>query len=138
MNFFVDKKMKGSGIIIENSKQEILLFLRDNKKTIPYPGQWDILGGTVEKDESFEQAIKRELMEEIELDLKDFELFKIYKWPNSKEAVFYAKLDIDINKINLHEGQKLKYFTKKELLAENLAFYGNKIVRDFLKAKTEN
>ena len=72
-------KKKGVVIIIENEKGEILLQLRDDKPTIPYPNKWVLFGGRAEENESFEEAIKREMQEEIELDLKTFKLFRIYE-----------------------------------------------------------
>jgi len=122
---------KAVGILIENSKGEILFLLRDNKPTIQYPNQWDVLGGVVKAGETFEEAIKRELMEEIELDLQEFKLFKIYNWPDQTEAIFHTKLDIDINKTPLHEGQKIQYFSREKLLNMNLAFHDNEMIRDF-------
>jgi 8-oxo-dGTP diphosphatase len=120
-------------IIIENSNGELLFFLRDNKPTIAYPNQWCLLGGGVEDGESFEETIKREMLEEIELDLKDVEVFKKYTWPERIETVFYTKLDLDIETTPLHEGQQLKFFTKDELLKMDLAFYDNEVMRDFFK-----
>lgn len=123
------------GIIFEDFKSEYLFLLRDNKNTIPFPNQWDMLGGAVESDESFEEAITREMKEELELDLKGFELFKVYNWPDRDEAIFYKKINLDIDSINLHEGQKLKYFSKDELLKIDLAFQFNQVMRDFFESK---
>ena len=120
-------------IIIENSKGELLFFLRDNKTTIAYPNQWCLLGGGVEDGESFEETIKREMAEEIELDLKNFEIFKKYTWSERIETVFYTKLDLDIKSTPLHEGQELRFFTKEEILKTDLAFYDNEVMRDFFK-----
>ncbi|MFA5107314.1 MAG: NUDIX domain-containing protein [Patescibacteria group bacterium] len=119
------------GILFENGEGKILFLLRDDKPTIPHPNQWDVLGGVVEDGETAEQAIVREMHEELELDLKDFKVFKVFHWPEKIETIFYKKLDLDINKINLHEGQKIKYFSKEELLQMNLAFHDNEIVRQF-------
>jgi 8-oxo-dGTP diphosphatase len=59
--------MTGAGIILINSKNEVLLLLRDHNSEIPYPNMWDIPGGMVEKDETPEEAIKREMYEELNL-----------------------------------------------------------------------
>jgi 8-oxo-dGTP diphosphatase len=122
---------KASSILFENSDGKILLFLRDNKPTIPYPNKWDMLGGGVEENETFEEAITREMKEEIELDLKDFEIFRIYNRPENIETVFYKKLDLDIDKVNLHEGQIIQYFSIDKLLSMDLAFHSNQVIKDF-------
>jgi len=38
------KKKTGVGIILLNSKKEVLLMLRDNIPSIPYPDCWDLPG----------------------------------------------------------------------------------------------
>jgi len=124
---------KAVGILFENSEGKILFLLRDNKPTIPYPNQWDILGGIVEEGETPEEAIVREMKEEIELDLQDFQVFKEYCWPEKIETVFQKKMDLDIGRVNLHEGQKIQYFSKEELLKMDLAFHDNEIIREFFK-----
>jgi len=89
----------------------------------------------VENGETAKEAIAREMQEELEIDLKNFEVFKVFNWPEKIETIFYKKLNLDINKVNLHEGQRIKYFSKKELLSMDLAFYDNEIVKDFFKNK---
>ncbi len=50
-----------------NEKNEVLISLRKNKKD--YDGCWEYPGGKVEEDETLEQAIIREIKEEINLEL---------------------------------------------------------------------
>jgi len=46
-----------------------LLQLRDNKQTIPYPNKWGTFGGQVEEMESPEDALIREVREELDYNL---------------------------------------------------------------------
>ena len=119
------------GILFENNEGKILFLLRDNKSSIPFPNRWCGLGGVVEEGESSKEAIIGEMQEEIELNLKDFNLFKVFHWPEKIETIFHKKLDIDVNSINLHEGQRIQYFSKDELLNMDLAFHDNEIIREF-------
>jgi 8-oxo-dGTP diphosphatase len=130
----LDMKEKSVCIIIQNSKLEILLLLRDNKPSIKFPNQWVTLGGMIEEGETPENAIKRELMEEIEVDLKRFALFKVYEWPEKTEWVYFTKLNLVPEKIDLHEGQKIKYFSKKDIEHMDLAFHDSDILKDYFKA----
>ena len=50
-----------ASIILENDKGEFLLYLRDNKPDIPFPGYWDLIGGHVEEGETPEEALIREV-----------------------------------------------------------------------------
>ena len=118
-------------ILFENDYRKILLLLRDDKPSIPYPNRWDIPGGVVEQGESPEEAIIREMKEEIELDLKDFRVFKVFPWEDRRETVFFKKLNLDIRATHLHEGQRIRWFTKNELLSMSLAFNDNAIIREY-------
>ena len=61
-----------AAIILENDKGEFLLYLRDNKPGIPFPDHWDLIGGHVEEGETPEEALVREVKEELDIDLKEY------------------------------------------------------------------
>ena len=54
-------------LALVNEKNEVLISLRKNKKE--YNGYWEYPGGKVEEDETLEQAIIREIKEEINLEI---------------------------------------------------------------------
>ena len=39
-------------IILFDKNDQLLIYLRDDKPTIPYPNNWDLLGGLVNKGET--------------------------------------------------------------------------------------
>jgi 8-oxo-dGTP diphosphatase len=123
-------------IIFKNDLGEILLLLRDNKPGIPYPNQWYILGGIVEEGETYEEAIAREMLEELglELDIRNLKRMKVYDWPEKEEVIFHQKKDIDVDGINLQEGQEIRYFSRAEIAQMDLAFHDNQIAEDFFKS----
>lgn len=67
--FFHKMVISGIPAIIKNSKGEILLGKRD-ANMICYPNFWGLPGGVIEFEETFEQAIKRELQEELGVKCK--------------------------------------------------------------------
>jgi 8-oxo-dGTP pyrophosphatase MutT (NUDIX family) len=123
----------GVTIIIFNDKNEILL--QKNAGT----REWGTIGGALELGESFEEAAKRELLEETRLlahDLKFITLLSgrefYYKYPNGDE-VYYATAVFESSKVSgepiadKHEGTELRYFDVK-LPVENLNPISRKIL----------
>jgi len=126
-------KRKGTSIIFVNDKKQILLLLRDDKPGIPYPNMWDIPGGHVDDGETPEQCIVREMKEEMDLNLEEFQLLSVMEFIDRVEYTFWKKANLDIQSINLHEGQQLKWFTEFEAKNTKLAYGFNEIVDDFFK-----
>jgi 8-oxo-dGTP diphosphatase len=126
-------KREGCSIVFINDKNQVLLFLRDDKPGIPYPNMWDVPGGHVEKDETPEQCIVREMKEEMGLDIKGFQLFSVYDFADRIEHVYWQRANLDINKIRLTEGQCLRWFSVDEAKKTKLACGFNKIIEDFFQ-----
>jgi 8-oxo-dGTP diphosphatase len=124
-------KRKGSSIIFIDDEGQILLFLRDNKPDLPYPNMWDVPGGHVEADESPEKCIIREMKEEMDLVLNKFDLFSKIEFEDRIEYTFWARADLDIDEIELTEGQKLEWFSRDEARQTRLAYGFNAIVEKF-------
>ena len=112
-----ETKSRGASIIFVNSSNEILLFLRDNRPDIPYPNRWDLLGGAVEPGETASEGIIREIKEEIDYTLVDPQLFRITEFDDRLEYTFFEHVDLNIQEMHLNEGQRMKWFSRDEILA---------------------
>jgi 8-oxo-dGTP diphosphatase len=108
-------KNEGASIIFVNPSNEILLFLRDEKPTIPYPNCWDLLGGAVEPGESPRECIIREMQEEIGYKLFDPKLFRVTHFDDRVEYTYVEYADLQIHEVRLNEGQRLKWFSRAEI-----------------------
>ena len=124
-------KRYGSSIIFINDKQQILLFLRDDKPGLPYRNMWDVPGGHVEDDETPEDCIVREMKEEMDLDLHDFQLLSKKEFEDRIEYTYWKRANLDISEIELMEGQYLKWFSRKDAARTKLAYGFNEIVEEF-------
>jgi 8-oxo-dGTP diphosphatase len=124
--------MIGAGIILLNSNNQVLLLLRDNKIDIPFPNMWDIPGGKVEGGESPEQALRREMMEEMSINnLGEINLFKIYTSKNLTDYIFWKRIKLNPAEINLKEGQRIEYFDIDRIRKTKLAFNYNEVLESF-------
>lgn len=108
---------KSVAAMLVNSKKQILLHLRDDKPGILAPGCWAFIGGSVEKGESELEAIRREVKEEINISIEDFQyLDRFYlKRHNLNVSVYIGKLDIPEEEIKVSEGQGIKFFNHDEI-----------------------
>jgi hypothetical protein len=135
---------RGTGILFyDRQNRRVLLFRRDDKPKIPYPGQLDILGGKVELGEEPKKTIVREMDEELfdhrtgkRFELKDFWLFKVWTDPRGTEQHIFAKeADFQIKDLRLDEGQKLVWLTEQELDSGIELAYGYSLVaKEFFQA----
>ena len=131
---------KIAAIIFENDKGELLFYLRDNKPGIPFTCHWDLFGGHIEEGETPEQALVREVKEEINYDLKDYTFFKKYEcpegdaYPNVK-FIFFGRINLPISEITLLEGERVRYFTKDEIPGIRFANILKMIVLDYITSR---
>ncbi len=131
--------MKGAGIIFLNSNNEVLLLLRDDKDSIPFPNMWDIPGGKVEKDENPEETVRREMNEELGLqNLGQINLFKIFTSENLTDYVFWKRMEINPEEIDLKEGQQIQFFSIDQIRSMKLAFNYNMVLEEFFSEIVKN
>jgi 8-oxo-dGTP diphosphatase len=126
-----------AAIILENDKGEILLYLRDNKPDIPFPNHWDLIGGHVEEGETPEEALLREVKEELDIDLTDYTFYKKYEclsgdaYENIK-YIYSGKINLPIEEVTLLEGVRPQYFSKAEISNVRFANILKSIVMDYI------
>ena len=133
--YLIMKKI--AAIILENDKGEILLYLRDNKPDIPFPNHWDLIGGHVEEGETPEEALLREVKEELDIDLTDYTFYKKYEcltgdaYENIK-YIYSGKINLPIEEVTLLEGVRPQYFSKAEIPNVRFANILKSIVMDYI------
>jgi 8-oxo-dGTP diphosphatase len=127
-----------AAIILENDKGEFLLALRDNKPGIPFPNHWDLIGGHVEDGETPEEALLREIKEELNIELKDYAFFKKYEclsgdaYENIK-YIYTGKINLPIEEITLLEGERAQFFSREEIPDVKFANIIKTIVLDYIR-----
>ena len=119
-------KETSDAILIRNNK--ILIGKRpENKKC--YAGFWDVIGGHIERNETPEEAMKREVKEELGVDIIEYKFFDLVRNdvdPTSKENYNHyffivKKWDGDIKNLTervpgtLHQAPTIDHHTKDSI-----------------------
>lgn len=104
-----------AGAIITNDEGRVLLL---KHRFRPSPG-WGVPGGFIEEGEQPEAALRRELREEVELEVTDVRLFatRTFSEPRQIEIVFTARASEDTERLNF-EIQRAAWFSLDELPPE--------------------
>ena len=99
--------------LINNGK--VLTVLRDNIPNIPYPNMWDLAGGGRENEESPYETMRREVLEELNIDIPESNVVWVKHYesvtkPGKKSVFMVADIsDHQIESIKFgEEGQRYK------------------------------
>jgi len=123
-----------------NPEGKILLQLRDDRPKYN-PNCWTTFGGAVEVGETPDEAMRRELLEEIELELP-MVLWKVQEVLVEREGqkiawenyIYVGFIDRAASEIKLNEGQALGYFALEDLSKLQIGFDFEPLFRDFFAA----
>lgn len=117
---------KGEKILLVKSKNE------------PFKGFWGLPGGFVEYGETVEEAVKREVKEEIGLTVEPEKLIGVYSEKNRHPgrhvvAICYlTKIKEGNISLDYEENEEARFFSCNEL-PKNLAFDHNKMIFDYIE-----
>jgi len=117
-------------LLISNGK--VLLQLRDNSPWLDYPNHWGTFGGQIELGETPEEAIVREIKEELNYNLQDFKFLGNYSFQGYDQFVFY-KIDdsLRLENLKITEGQGGRFFSREEIKKVKCAFNCREIVQAY-------
>jgi|TARA_B100002003_G_scaffold236286_1_gene252082 8-oxo-dGTP pyrophosphatase MutT (NUDIX family) len=116
-------------VFLHYSYSSYLLQLRDFKPSIDYPGQWGTFGGGVEKNETIDSAVYRELLEELHYVPPSTRKIRTYTTDNLVCHSFCCDLKVPLSDLVLSEGLDMGLFTMDEILSERL--YSQKYNKHF-------
>jgi 8-oxo-dGTP diphosphatase len=95
---------KNAVAIIVNKDNKFLLLKRSDDPKMWMPSKWALVGGAIEKGESPEEAVKREIQEEIGLEINKFiKTFSIQRHKDSIEHIFACRYEGDPTEITLND-----------------------------------
>lgn len=122
-----------SALLIDE-QGKLVIQLRDNKPGLLFPAHWATLGGGIESGETPDEAIRRELTEEIEpappvTFWRYFEHTFRVRGEERKVAnhTYVGKLPLPLAEMKLYEGERLGAFAAHEIDTLPIA-YGLEII----------
>jgi mutator protein MutT len=123
-------------LIVLNKKNEVLL-LRRKEEEDQFVDSWSIPGGGPEKGETYEQALSREIKEEIGCRIKEISYFKSYYYKVSPELHVRAIYFFGVIEGNIvfdrKEFSDCRWFKIDDAMKKgfNIAFNQKDVLKDF-------
>lgn len=133
----------GCGCLILNDKNEVLL-VRRSKSSKTDAGMWSRPGGGVEFGETFEEAVKREMKEEVNLDI---EVVRYLDYTNDLKFENGVKkhwitlgflgrvVSGEVKNLEPDKHEEVRWFPLDKL-PENLTIYTKRGIEALLKGKS--
>ena len=115
-------------------QDKVLMLYRNKKKNDINEGKWMGVGGHIEKGETPDQALKREVKEETNLDVKEYQLLGVIYFSTGEyhEKMYLYKVNEAVGElIECNEGD-LSYIDKKDLLSLNM-WEGDRIFLQYME-----
>ena len=105
---------------IRNAEGKILLARRKPEKILG--GFWEFPGGKLESGEALEDALRRELREELEIEIANVELLHVepYHYDHGDVVILFYACDWAEGEIKLHDHDAVAWCAPNELQAFNL------------------
>jgi 8-oxo-dGTP diphosphatase len=127
----MDEKRRSSVVVpykVHNHKIYFFLQKRTRDARIS-PGFFCLFGGGAEASENPEEALLREIQEELTIVPTEYTHFKQYKFGTGIKDVFVMEVGSDFEqRITVSEGEYGKWFTVQEALSEEKLSDRNKVI----------
>ena len=129
----------GCGALVVNDKNQILLLRRTDKCQGGMNGVWSRPGGTVEFGETVEEAMKREIKEELNIDIGFFGPKRYYDDIRKEDGVkkhwvacgcFAKKVGGELKNLEPEKHDRIEWFDLDNL-PENIVGYTKVSIEEF-------
>lgn len=125
----------GANFIVVDFELRKVLLLRRSLEDEHEAGLWGTIGGECDCGESFEETLKREVLEEAGVEVRRFSFFKSYLndlYFDYRVVYFYGGL-VSSEIVLSEESCDYKWFGFEEVVDMNLAFGEERVLREFVE-----
>ena len=126
------------GALLVDTNGKLIAQQRDDKSGITNPGMVSLFGGTSHEGESPIETLRRELQEELELEVSSNNLLlQTVKHENRTNVAcsIYIVTGVDAEKLELHEGAGFAMGTPEELLSRPVTAVTQQAIEAFVEAQ---
>ena len=126
------------GALLVDTNGKLIAQQRDDKSGITNPGMVSLFGGTSHEGESPIETLRRELQEELELEVSSNNLLlQTVKHENGTNVAcsIYIVTGVDAEKLELHEGAGFAMGTPEELLSRPVTAVTQQAIEAFVEAQ---
>jgi len=123
-----------SAIIIRKKDNKVFITRRKKDKYFS-PGLWETVGGRIEENESVERALKREIKEELNVDIKSFKFFRDYEYRDYNKLFKTFIVELKEDPIpNKSDFEKWGWFSEEEIKNKKFAANCKERILDYFKS----
>ena len=122
-----------SAIIIRKKDDKVFIARRKENKEFS-PGLWETVGGRVKEGESIEEALKREVKEELNMGIKKFKYFRDYEYYDRIFKTFIVELEGEPAPSE-PDFEEWGWFSKEEIEERNFAADCKERIIDYFNFK---
>ena len=126
------------GALLVDTNGKLIAQQRDDKPGITNPGMVSLFGGTSHEGEPPTETLRRELQEELELEVSSNNLLlQTVKHENGTNVAcsIYIVTGVDAEKLELHEGAGFAMGTPEELLSRPVTAVTQQAIEAFVEAQ---
>ena len=126
------------GALLVDTNGKLITQQRDDKPEITNPGMVSLFGGTSHEGESPIETLRRELQEELELEVSSNNLLlQTVKHENGTNVAcsIYIITGVDAEKLKLHEGAGFAMGTPEELLSRPVTAVTQQAIEAFVETQ---
>ena len=127
------------GALLVDTNGKLIAQQRDDKPGITNPGMVSLFGGTSHEGESPIETLRRELEEELELEVNSNNLLlQTIKHENGTNVAcsIYIVTGVDTKKLKLHEGAGFAVGTPEDLLSRSVTGVTQQAIEAFINAQS--